>query len=151
LAARPFHTVLEKENHMNRRTFILTSAAASALPFVAHAVDAPVRFEDGLVRSLLAEGKTVFVDFRTDWCLTCAAQERAIQAIRAKNPELDEHIVFVNVDWDIHANSKLPKSLNIPRRSTLVMLRGDEELGRIVAGTSTSKIRELIELGLPSA
>ena len=40
------------------------------------------------------------------------------------------------------------KSRNVPRRSTLILLRGEEELGRIVAGTNSDKIQALLELGL---
>ena len=39
-------------------------------------------------------------------------------------------------------------SRNIPRRSTLIVLRGSEELGRIVAGTRKSDIKTLMDLGL---
>ena len=55
------------------------------------------------------------------------------------------------MDWDIHSRSKLSKELKIPRRSTLVVLSGDEELGRIVAGTSKSKIKELLDTALTAA
>lgn len=37
---------------------------------------------------------------------------------------------------------------SIPRRSTLIVLRGDEELGRIVAGTSEAQIKGLMDKGL---
>jgi hypothetical protein len=36
----------------------------------------------------------------------------------------------------------------IPRRSTLIVLRGEDELGRIVAGTSESQIKGLMDKGL---
>jgi hypothetical protein len=37
---------------------------------------------------------------------------------------------------------------SIPRRSTLLVLRGNQELGRIVAGTSATDIRQLMDRGL---
>ncbi|MFT5638894.1 MAG: thioredoxin 1, partial [Paracoccaceae bacterium] len=57
----------------------------------------------------------------------------------------------VRVDWDIHAGSDISTRYNIPRRSTLLLLRGDDELGRIVAGTSTKTITALMDLGLATA
>lgn len=37
---------------------------------------------------------------------------------------------------------------NIPRRSTLILLKDDAELGRIVAGTAKSRIKKLMDMGL---
>jgi thioredoxin 1 len=39
----------------------------------------------------------------------------------------------------------LAQQLRIPRRSTLVLLKGREELGRIVAGTSKAEIKSLLD------
>ena len=134
---------------MIRRTF-LTSAAA--LAFAGPAIAATgTAYTPGLVRKELAEGKTVFVDFYTDWCTTCRSQERTINALLAENPAYEQNVSFISVDWDVHANSDLAKSLNIPRRSTLVVLKGDNELGRIVAGTKQSEIKALMDAALSAA
>ena len=134
---------------MKRRTF-LTSAAALAFAGPALAATGQA-YRPGLVDEELAAGKTVFVDFYTDWCTTCRAQERAINALKADNPAYEESITFVSVDWDQHSRSDLAVRLNIPRRSTLVVLKGDQEIGRIVAGTSRSKIQELLDAALAVA
>ena len=134
---------------MDRRTFIATSAAiAVASPALAAAGKA---YSPGLVRKELAQGRTVFIDFYTDWCTTCAAQRRTIDALLKSNPEYEKNISFVAVDWDKHSKSKLARSLNIPRRSTLVVLKGDAELGRIVAGTSKKAIKDLLDTALAAA
>ena len=134
---------------MNRRDFILLStAAAVALPGVAVAA---ANYTPGLVQKHLDAGDTVFLDFKTDWCTTCAAQERVINALKSENPDYEKNIVFVNVDWDVHSGSDLSRSLKIPRRSTLVVLKGDQELGRIVAGTSKTDIKALMDTALKAA
>ena len=51
----------------------------------------------------------------------------------------------------MYSQSELAKRLNIPRRSTLVVLKGDRELGRIVAGTQKSKIKALMDAALDAA
>ncbi len=99
----------------------------------------------------LAAGKTLFLDFKASWCSTCAAQERVIATLRSDNPDYDRHILFVDVDWDLFQKDSLTRSLAIPRRSTLVVLKGDRELGRIVAGTSRSEIQELLDVALSAA
>ena len=137
---------------MNRRLF-LGSAAATLIAASTglQAGDGTEDYTPGLIQSKLAAGETVFVDFAADWCSTCARQERVISELRQSNPDFDKSMSFVRVDWDAYGSHEVAKSRNIPRRSTLILLRGDEELGRIVAGTSTGEIKALLELGLASS
>ncbi len=133
---------------MDRRSFLITCSAALGLPFVARAAQ---NYAPGLVEELLTNGQTVFLDFKADWCSTCAAQERVINALKSENPDYEANITFVNVDWDQYRNDALTKALGIPRRSTLVVLHGSEELGRIVAGTSRDQIKALMDAALQAA
>ncbi|TLP48343.1 MULTISPECIES: thioredoxin family protein [Cohaesibacter] len=105
-------------------------------------------YKPGLIQSLLKEGKTVFVDYKASWCTTCAAQERVIERLRSENDVYDKALTFVAVDWDNYRDHEVTTSRNIPRRSTLLVLKGDQELGRIVAGTSTKEIKALLDKGL---
>ena len=137
---------------MQRRDFLLLTAAVSvALPAAALAVAGDTEYSPEVLKADLAAGKTVFVDFNATWCPTCHAQGRAIQAIRAANPAYDKAITFLNADWDTWGNGDLVKQLNIPRRSTLVVLKGNKELGRIVAETDAAKIQALMDLALQAA
>ena len=130
------------------RRSLMTGAAALGLVSVAGAARAMVDYTPGLVDQRLAAGETLLVDFWASWCSTCRAQERVIEQLRAANPAYDAAMGFVRVDWDAHGNGALSRRLNIPRRSTLVLLRGEAELGRIVAGTREGDIRALLDLGL---
>ena len=109
-----------------------------------------VNYQPGLIQNALSNGKTVLVDYAADWCSTCARQERVISQLRSENPQYDDAIIFVRVDWDEYRNHEVTTSRNIPRRSTLVLLKGNQELGRIVAGTGRGAIQQLIELGIPA-
>lgn len=134
---------------MYRRTFLATSAAfLTAGPALAGVGKA---YKPGLVKNQLAAGKTVFLDFYTDWCSTCRSQERTINALKAANPDYEANISFVAVDWDQYSRSKLAKQLKIPRRSTLVVLKGKKEIGRIVAGTGKVDIKALMDAALSVA
>lgn len=134
-----------------KRRHVLTIAAASAgasmVPLAAVA-DGFVDYRPGLIDEALARGETVFVDYGAVWCTTCASQERTISALREANPAYDAAMTFIKVDWDTYRSAEVTKSRNIPRRSTLLVLRGEDELGRIVAGTSRRAIQELMDLGL---
>lgn len=132
---------------MQRRHFIALTAASSLLPGLAHAKGF-VDYTPGLVQAELDAGKTVLVDYSAKWCSTCARQERVISALRGANPAYDDAISFVKVDWDTYRRDPVTTDRAIPRRSTLILLRGDEELGRIVAGTSESQIQSLMDLAL---
>ncbi len=134
---------------MKRRHFLLTAASAATLPSIGLA--AKMQYHKGLVDAELAAGNTVFADFYTSWCSTCAAQKRVITALMAADPAYEREISFVAVDWDIYSNGQLARRLNIPRRSTLVVLKGDQELGRIVAGTRKRNIKALMDLALNAA
>jgi thiol-disulfide isomerase/thioredoxin len=133
---------------MFTRRQTLIAATAFALMPTARAAQAMTDYTPGLVTERLAAGETVFVDFSAEWCSTCRAQERVITALRAANPAYDAAMTFVKVDWDQHGTGDLSRSLSIPRRSTLVLLRGEAELGRIVAQTAEGDIRALMDLGL---
>jgi thioredoxin 1 len=57
-------------------------------------------------------------------------------------------MTFVKVDWDDYGDHEVAVFRNVPRRSTLIVLRGDDELGRVVASTSQAQIEELMDTGL---
>ncbi len=137
---------------MKRRTFIISTAALGALYGISASAQArDMTYVPGLVKKQLDSGKTVFVDFYASWCTTCRAQSRVIDALRAANPEYDKNIVFVTVDWDTYSQGDLARALKIPRRSTLVVLKGNKELGRVVAGTSKKMIKALMDTALKAA
>ena len=129
-----------------RRTLLISAAALAATP--ALAAQGFVDYRPGLIDELLAEGKVVFVDYAATWCGTCARQERVIDALMSQNPAYGQSMASVRVDWDTYKSDVVTTSRKIPRRSTLLVLKGDEELGRIVAGTAEDEIKALMDKGL---
>lgn len=134
---------------MHRRSFLALSAGATLLPVLGHA--APLDYEPGLLNERLNAGETVFLDFKASWCPTCQAQGRVIEALKAENPAYEASITFIDVDWDKWGNSSLRTSLNVPRRSTLIALKGEQELGRLVAQTARAQIKALMDTALAAA
>ncbi|MCK4711847.1 MAG: thioredoxin family protein [Marinosulfonomonas sp.] len=134
---------------MKRRDFIALTAAATLAPLTLSAE--VVDYTPGMAQAALANGETVFLDFSATWCGTCAAQDRVINALRDENPDYDANITFIKVDWDDYGNGDLSNALKIPRRSTLVVLKGDKELGRIIAGTARKQIKKLMDTALKAA
>lgn len=136
---------------ITRRTLLASGAALLALPMAALAEMAKLFYTPGLAEKDMADGRVILLDFWASWCSTCRAQVRVMDELRAENPAYDAAIRFITVDWDEHGEGELSKSLNIPRRSTLVLLKGKTELGRSVAGTSRDEIKALLDAGLAAA
>lgn len=132
---------------MKRRSFLMATAAVALTPITALAAGF-IDYKPGAIEAALAEGKTVFVDYSAPWCGTCKRQERVIDALRAADPAYDAALTFIKVDWDTYKNHEVTVFREIPRRSTLIVLRGEDELGRVVAGTSETQIKELLDTGL---
>ncbi len=135
---------------MKRRDFLALSASLTLSPFALRAGE-PTLYTPGAAEAAMDAGKIVVLDFWASWCSTCAAQQRVLAALKAENPSYEQNIVFFLIDWDAYGEGALSKALNIPRRSTLVALKGRAEVGRIVAGTSKADIKALLDAALASA
>ncbi|MFK7835717.1 MAG: thioredoxin family protein [Sulfitobacter sp.] len=132
---------------MNRRFFLTGAATTLCVPAFANAAQF-IDYTPGAIQTALDAGKTVLVDYSATWCGTCKRQARVINALRAADPVYDEKLTFIKVDWDTYKSHEVTIFREIPRRSTLIVLRGEEELGRVVAGTSESQIKALMDTGL---
>lgn len=104
----------------------------------------PMQMSPEDVQALQTAGKSIFVDFKADWCSTCKAQEKVITAILTDDPTLADRITFAMIDWDLYGDHAFTKGLKIPRRSTLVKFNGTQEVGRLVAQTDRTQIEALI-------
>lgn len=134
---------------MKRRDFMLTVGVATLFAGTARAEN--LSYSEGLVAERLAAGETLFLGFNADWCTTCARQERVMAALRRENPAYDEAVTFIDIHWDQFGRSEIVDRYNVPRRSTLIVLKGDQEIGRIVAGTQEAEIQALMDAALSAA
>jgi len=65
-----------------------------------------------------------------------------VSALQDGNPEYKAVKIF-KVDWDTFKSAPISDELNIKRRSTLVMFKGGEEIGRVISQTSAEDIEPL--------
>jgi hypothetical protein len=129
-----------------RKLLMLAGALAVSLPLPIWAEPQP--YTPGLAEDAMARGDRIVLMFSADWCSTCRRQERIIDALRAADPRIDRDLTVIRVDWDQFGNGELSRRFAVPRRSTLIALRGEQELDRIVAGTGEGAIRALFERAL---
>lgn len=137
-------------NTMNRRSFVIAAAAATfglgLAGGTAPAFADTVKYTPAEFDQFLAQGKPFLIGVHADWCSTCDRQKRVINALREKGAPYAD-LTIMEVNWDKERSTKFTTDLNIPRRSTLIMFNGGEEVGRIVAGTGSDEIQALIDKG----
>ncbi|MDJ0614164.1 MAG: thioredoxin family protein [Rhizobiaceae bacterium] len=133
--------------NITRRTFLSTAAVGGiALALPSLAIAKTVQYSPDTFDQYIADGRTFLMGVHAKWCSTCDRQKRVINALRAKGEPYDS-LTMMAVDWDENRTNPLIGKLNVPRRSTLIMFKDGKEVGRVVAGTSTSAIQALIDKG----
>ena len=68
-----------------------------------------------------------------------------LKQLRASSPKYNKATTFMRVDWDTYKRHSVATSRRIPRRSTLVLIKGGKEVGRLVAVTSVAAIKKLLD------
>lgn len=136
------------------RNFIALSTgfvAMAPLRGIAQTGHDPLAYKPGILAEYLGRGATVLLNFRASWCATSATQTRVLNKVKAENAAYIQNITFVEADWDTYGRAQFATRMGIPRRATLVVLKGDDELGRLVAETRAEKIRDLMATALAAA
>ena len=70
-----------------------------------------------------------------------------MSALVTENPAY-QAVTVMKVDWDVHSGSDVAKEHSVRRRSTLVMLSGGEEVGRVVGSTRRDDIEALFKAAI---
>ena len=71
-----------------------------------------------------------------------------LKGLRASNPDYNKSIKFVLIDWDDFSAHTVTTSRNIPRRSTLLLVKKGKEVGRLIAETGVQEIKAFLDNGL---
>ncbi len=70
---------------------------------------------------------------------------RVLAQLRESNPQYAKAITHMTVDWDAFGTHPVSTSRKIPRRSTLVLIKGGKEVARLVAETDEAKIKAMLD------
>jgi thioredoxin 1 len=85
----------------------------------------------------------IALHFHADWCPTCRAQDKVVQALKAEKG-LDLTILTVNYDTE----KDLKRRFKVNSQSSLVVLRGQKETARLVGDATMDGIRGALKTAL---
>ena len=129
---------------ISRRQMLASLAfAAMVLPGTAAALE-EAAFTPSAFQAAQQEGKPIVVHVSATWCETCHAQKEVFEKLEEE--EKFRVFSFYTVDFDTQKD--VMRTFNAPSRSTIIVFKGNEEVGRLVGDTSEEAIRSLLEKGI---
>ena len=105
-------------------------------------------YKPGVVKAAVASGEPALLFYRTTWWGTCVRQGRVLKKLRESFPAYNEKITFILIDWDINKDKRVTTSRRIPRRSTMVLIKGSREVGRLIGKTDEGSIKAFLNKAL---
>lgn len=121
---------------------VIAAAALSLAAGFAHALDIQPYSAERLSAAQKA-GKPVAVHFHAEWCSTCKAQEKALNALKAE-PGLDLTLLVADYDKE----KDLKKQYKVRSQSVLIVFRGEQEKARLAGETDIDALRSALKAGL---
>lgn len=112
--------------------------AAFALPALA------AKFSPADLMAAQKTGKPVLVEITAPWCPTCKAQK----AVLSDASMADRLKSFVRLEVDFDSQKDDVKALKATMQSTLIVFKGDKEMGRIVGDAKKESIEALLAKAL---
>jgi len=127
---------------MVTRRHLVLGAAVLAWTGAAHAAARPFTAAD--FAAAQAADKPILIDVTASWCPTCRAQKPILAALLGE-ARFAEFVLF-EVDYD--RQKDVVRRFAVRMQSTLIVLRGQDELGRSIGDTNRASIVSLLEMAL---
>lgn len=86
------------------------------------------------------QGKTVLVDIHAVWCPVCKVQGPILDELRGEAALAE--VAFFKVDFDVE--KEFLREHRIPRQSTVLIFKGNEEVGRSIAESDRARLRDFV-------
>ncbi len=119
-------------------------AAAFAVAGLVQAAMASTPYSESAFKSAQATGAPILVEIHANWCSTCKAQTPIIDAL-AVQPKFKNLKIF-RVDFDSQKSDV--QKFGAKMQSTLIVYKGNSEVGRSVGDTKRDSIAALLDKGL---
>ena len=101
-----------------------------------------MKFTEAGFNQLKQDNAAVLIDVHATWCPTCRKQSKVIKAYFKQYPDSDLTVLKVDFDDQKH----WVKHFKAFRQSTLIMYKGEKEIGRSIAQTNEKKLFNLFSL-----
>jgi len=126
----------------SRRALLIASLGlAGAMP--AFAVQG-VKFSPAALSEAQKSGKPVLVEVSAPWCPTCRAQKPILSKLLGSG----KFTSFVKLDVDFDSQKDDLRALRVQQQSTLIVYKGDKEVGRSTGDTNAQSIEALLAKAL---
>lgn len=135
----------------NRRNFIAMAMVAPLWGLQvspAAAAYAAQDYRPGKLRDLRDNGQPVIVNYWASWSITCQIKRDIISDLKRDDPRYLSGLTFLDVNWDTYGRSVMAQRMKVERRSTLIALRGNDEIARIVAETDPRAVKGFLDTAL---
>jgi len=119
-------------------------SAVAAFTAMGPAIAGEMPFTTQAFQDAQKAGKPILVEIHASWCPTCKAQ-KAILSDLLPEPKFKDMVVL-RVDFDSQKDAVSEFGARI--QSTLVVYKGDKEVGRSVGDTDPASIAALLDKGL---
>ena len=129
---------------ISRRVLVLSGLLVTALAGSQLHAAASKSFTDKAFSAAQATGKPILIDVFATWCPTCKAQDIILSEL-GQSPTFKDLIVF-KVDFDTRKETL--KRFGVRSQSTLIVFKGQTEVGRSVGDTNPSSIEALLRKAL---
>jgi len=126
-----------------RRLALLAPFAIAALSMASARAAAP-RFTSEALAQAKQAGKPILVEVSAPWCPACRAQK----AVLAELATQDRFKAFVTLDIDFDTQKDALRAMGATSQSTLIVFKGDREVGRVVGVTRRDEIEALLARAL---
>jgi thioredoxin 1 len=129
----------------NRRLFLACLVFSGvALANIGAYAALRIGFTSEAFASAQKAGKPILVDITAPWCPTCKAQQPILRQ-QMKDARRSELVIF-EVDFD--SQKEAVRSFNARSQSTLIVFKGETEIGRSVGDTNPASIAALLDAAL---
>lgn len=120
------------------------AAAVAVLGFAtfAHALELKPYSAQALAAAQ-KRGQPAAVHFHADWCPTCRAQDKVLQTLKSE-PGLE--ITVFKADYDLEKDLK--RRFKVTAQSTLVVLKGERVVARVIGDTTAEGWRAALQSAL---
>ena len=127
---------------ISRRIFAVVAIAITAA--IAVPALAATKFTPAGLAEAQKAGKSILVEVSAPWCPVCRAQKVVLGELGKQ--ERFKKLVTFEVDFDTQKDAL--KALNVRMQSTLIVYKGDKEMGRLAYDAKKESIEALLAKAL---